>query len=297
MEAINTYIRNTFHLDTTRQALLIETLFLAIILFGTVKIAVWLVERRTNDVNTYHGWRRTIRYFGLIFFTVLLFRIWIREVGSLATYFGLLSAGLAFALSDLLGNIAGWFFIIGRRPFTLGDRIEIDRDTGDVVDIRLFEFTIMEVRRWIKADQSTGRLVHIPNRRVFTASIANYTEAIPYIWDELTVYLTLESDWDLAKQLLEEIMHRHVDAVVEPATAETHRLGEKIAVKLGKMTPIIYTAVGERGIELTMRYLCRPRQRRSIQSAMWEDILHTLTPLPDVQIAYPVQRIYLHPES
>lgn len=62
-----------------------------------------------------------------------------------------------------------------KRPFDVGDRIQIAGFAGDVVDIRIFEFTLLEIGNWVDADQSTGRVVHIPNQKLLTEPIANYT--------------------------------------------------------------------------------------------------------------------------
>ena len=94
--------------------------------------------------------------------------IWLEAFDNLPTYLGLVSAGIAIGLSDLLKSIAGWVYIVVRRPFRVGDRVEVAGSKGDVVDIRLFRFSLIEVGGWVDADQSTFRLLHIPNGRVFT---------------------------------------------------------------------------------------------------------------------------------
>ena len=92
---------------------------------------------------------------------------------SLGTFLGLLSAGLAIALKDVVASMAGWIFILWRRPFQLGDRIQIGDRAGDVVDLRLFQFTLLEIGNWVDADQSTGRSIHVPNGAVFTEPLFN----------------------------------------------------------------------------------------------------------------------------
>ena len=292
METVETFIRNLLHLGSEQQAQIVETAVLVIALYLISHFVVWLINRRTNEHNVFHGWRRTIRYLTIIIATLAIARIWVQEFASFATYFGLLSAGLAFALSDTLSNIVGWFFIIGRRPYTIGDRIEMDGDTGDVVDIRIFQTTIAEIRNWVEADQSTGRLLHIPNQKVFKHTIANFTEGIPYIWQEVPVLITRESNWELTKTLLNDIAHRHSDTVVNIAQEQSERFKRKIAIKYGKMTPIVYTRVQPHGIELTMRFLCHTRHRRGITSAVWEDVLYAVAQHNDIQLAYPAQRLY-----
>ena len=74
-------------------------------------------------------------------------RLWLEGIGTLVTYLGLLSAGIAIALQDLIVALAGWMFIVWRRPFVVGERLEIDGQMGDVLDIRLFPFSMPEIGR------------------------------------------------------------------------------------------------------------------------------------------------------
>ncbi|MFZ0483677.1 MAG: mechanosensitive ion channel domain-containing protein [Desulfobacterales bacterium] len=104
-----------------------------------------------------------------------------------------------------------WFFIMSRKPFKVGDRIEIDQITGDVIDIRIFQFSVVEVGNWIDADQSTGRIVQVPNSKVLREALANYQIGFEYIWHEIPVLITFESDWKKAKGLLQKIANDNVE--------------------------------------------------------------------------------------
>ena len=105
--------------------------------------------------------------------------------------------------------MVGWCFILIRQPFKVGDRIQIGKVAGDVIDIRFFNFQLNEIGNWVDADQSTGRIIHIPNGIVFTEPQANYTAGFQYIWNEIPVLVTFESDWKKAKQLLTDIVNHH----------------------------------------------------------------------------------------
>ena len=92
-------------------------------------------------------------------------------------------------------------YIIFRKPFEMGDRIQIGNSEGDILDISFFEFTMMEIKNWVKADQSTGRIIHIPNGLLFTRPIINYNQAMNYIWNEIPIMVTFESNWEKAKRI------------------------------------------------------------------------------------------------
>lgn len=212
-------------------------------------------------------------------------------MGTLATYLGLLSAGLAVALKDPITNIAGWVFIIWRRPFEVGDRIQIGDHAGDVIDQRIFQLTLLEIRNWVDADQSTGRIIHIPNGKIFTQEQANYTKAFSYIWDEIPVMVTFESNWRKAKEALQEIADAQ-DDLQEAARERIREASQKYLIYYNKLTPRVYTSVRDSGVLLTIRYLCEPRGRRARQESMWEAILDRFNAAPDIDLSYPTQRFY-----
>ena len=140
-------------------------------------------------------------------------------------------------------SFAGWMFILWRQPFGLGDRIQIGEARGDVIDIRLFRFSLMEIGNWVHADQSTGRVVHIPNGRVFTETLANYSKGFQYIWEEIPVLVTFESDWEKAKQILSDIARSHTEHLSGPAQENVRKASRQFMIFYEKLTPIVYTSV------------------------------------------------------
>lgn len=248
---------------------------------------------RIEDHDAAYRARKIINYVTTTLVLVLLAIIWIDAFQNLPTFLGLLSAGIAIALSDVLKNMAGWFFILARRPFQVGDRVEVIDLIGDVVDVRLFRFSLMEVGGWVDAEQSTGRLVHVPNGVVFTHPVANYTEGFPFIWDELAVLVTFESDWKLAEQLMRDILHTEapdVEGVAGPRIRETAR---RYSIRVGTLTPTVYVSVRDSGVLLTARYLVETRTRRGRADRIWRAVLDAIAETPTVELAYPTVRTYL----
>ena len=260
-------------------------------------IILAIVNRRTDDPSVIYRWRKALGYVLVLAGALLLGIIWLRGYGSLATYFGLLSAALVIALQDPITNLVGWAFIIWRRPFEVGDRIQLGESAGDVIDLRVFQFTLLELGNWVDADQSTGRILHIPNRKVFSDPIANYTKGFGYIWNELPVLVTFESDWRLAKGLLQDIGERHAAHLSEAAAEQVRQAARRYMIRYDKLTPIVYTKVVDSGVRLTVRYLTNPRQRRSSEQAIWEDILDAFAAEPTIDLAYPTQRITITPSA
>jgi small-conductance mechanosensitive channel len=188
--------------------------------------------------------------------------------------------------------MVSWAFILIRQPFKVGDRIQIGKVAGDVIDIRLFQFSIMEIGNWVDAEQSTGRIIHIPNGIIFTEPQANYTAEFQYIWNEIPVLVTFESDWKKAKHILADIVNHHGILLSTEAEKQIKEAAKRFLIFYNKLTPIVYTSVKDSGVMLTLRYMCNPRERRSIEEKIWEDILNKFAECNDIDFAYPTQRFY-----
>ena len=265
-------------------------------------LALWLirsfilraVRQRTQDPRLRYTWQKSTFYVILVIALLSLVVVWFESFRGLSTFLGLLTAGLAIALRDLVANVVGWLFIIWRRPFGVGDRIQIGEYRGDVIDMRVFQFTLMEIGNWVDADQSTGRVIHIPNGLVLSKMLANYSKGFQYIWNEIPVLITFESDWRKAKAILQSIADKHAVHLTKAAEKRLVEASKKFMILYTKLTPTVYTCVRDSGVLLTMRYLCNPRERRGTEQAIWEDILERFDECPDIDFAYPTTRFYDH---
>lgn len=277
---------------------LVKTFIVIIILALAYRFTKKVLYRSITNSKTYYRWKKTVAYLFVAMGIIIIGRIWFMGVRSLTTFLGLFTAGLAIALKDSVMNIAGWAYVIWKRPFRVGDRIEIDGVSGDIIDIELFEFAMMEIRNWIHADQSTGRIVYIPNSMIFKKPLFNYSKGIPFIWDEIPVQITFESNWKKAKTLLEQIALRHGESISEQAESSIKEASRKFMLFNAKLEPMVYTSVdSEMGITLTVRYMCAYRNRRDLAQNVYEDILTEFVRHEDIELAYPTQRVYDRPRE
>lgn len=271
---------------------LLWTLAIWLLFVGVRRIVFHVLQKRVQDMARQYIATKTASYALGILAIVAVLRVWLGGMTGMAAYLGILSAGLAIALQDPLSNLAGWVFLVIRKPFVVGDRIQIGEHAGDVIDIRPFQFTIVEIANWVRADQSTGRIIHIPNGWTFRNSIANYSQGFNFIWNEVAVTVTFESDWRKAKGILGEIAEKHNAIRSEQAEREIRKAAQRFLVFYQHLTPIVWTAVVDIGVCLTIRYLCEPRKRRSSETAIWEGILDAFTGETSIDFAYPTTRFY-----
>ena len=252
---------------------------------------------KIKDTKKRYIWSKRASYFIYIFLFIVIGSIWFEGFESIATYLGFVSAAIAFALKDPIANVAGWMFITTRAPFKIGDRIELENNAGDVIDINLFNFSIMEMGNWVDADDMTGRIIHIPNARVFTGSLANYGKGFHFIWHEMPVLVTFESDWEKAKIILDKIIKTESEKFKIDASKMIKEASKKFMIHKTSLDPIVYTTVEDSGVALTIRFLCEPRQRREIEQDIWESILLNFKNEMDIDFAYPTVRRFMNKEE
>ena len=255
------------------------------------RLVLRVVRGSVKNPRTLYTWGKVSSYVATGMALLIIGPIWLEGIGSVGTFLGLLTAGLAIALREPVANLAAWGFIIWRRPFEVGDRISIGQVAGDVVDIGLFQFAILEIGNWVDADQSTGRVIEVPNARLFNTPLANSTKEFPYIWHEVPVLVTFESDWRVARDIVQAAVEEIGSAPADEVRGHMKRANEKYLISYLHITPIVYLTVKDSGILLTARYLCDPRARRGTTQGMWIRILDEFAECDDVELAYPTYRI------
>ena len=268
-------------------------------LTAAVLLGAWLIRRvgrlflagAVKNRAVQYRWGKTLAYITLIITTVFLIAIWVDGLSQIGTFLGLVSAGVAIALKDLLVDFAGWLMLITKPPFEVGDRIQIGPHSGDVVDTSILHFHLLEIGNWVDSDQSTGRLIRIPNSKILTDPIANYTSEFPFLWHEIPVVVTFESDWRRAKMLLLGMVTEASVETSQRAAESSRRQPGGMLISPGTVTATVYTSVLDHGICLSMRFLTDPRQRRAFDQTLWEGALDIMSNEPHIQLAYPTQRL------
>lgn len=286
------WVQDLTTLGVEAQNAILQSILAVLLIYVLRGLVLRIVDRRVEDPRLLYQWSKISSYVALTLSFIMVGTIWLEGLRSLGTFLGLLSAGVAIALKDVVTSFVGWIFILWRRPFQLGDRIQLAERAGDVVDIRPFQFTLLEIGNWVQADQSTGRIIHIPNARVFSEPLANYTAQFGFIWHEIPILVTFESEWKKAKGILQEILDERMGSLVAEAEQAMRTASRKFLIHIGKLTPKVYTSVEDSGVLLTLRFICRARQRRGVTEDLWEDILDAFAGEPGIDFAYPTTRMY-----
>ncbi|MGO1468829.1 MAG: mechanosensitive ion channel family protein [Tissierella sp.] len=299
MIGVMDWIEKELLIQPDLQVKIFKTMFIIFIMiliyFAIRKLLYNLVE----DNQVYYKVKKTVSYIIVIIIFIMVGRVWFEGVQSLATFIGLFSAALAIVMKDVILNIAGWIYIILKSPFRVGDRIEIGDIAGDVIDVQVFSFALMEIQNWVDADQSTGRIVYIPNVFIFNKALLNYSKGIPYIWNEIPISIPLESNWKKAKSILTDIAEKYGEVISSKAEGSIKEASKKFSLYNAQLNPTVYTKIDpdSTSIILTIRYMCSYRNRRGSAEKIYEDILDEFMKHKDIEFSYPTQIIYTEDEK
>ncbi|HNH10280.1 MAG TPA: mechanosensitive ion channel, partial [Leptospiraceae bacterium] len=211
------------------------------------------------------------------------------RIAYLPTILGFTGAGIILSMKDVTLNFIGWFFIHSNSGFTVGDRIEIQGTKGDVVNIGMMRFTLVELSHDENNEQSTNRLVHIPNHKVISEKILISRSEMDYVWDELKISITVDSDWEKAETVCNSILYEVFTQYVnhEELQEKVRKLSEHYLLKIGKTSPITYTVIEEHVIRLSLRYLVRVHEKRNMRSDLSKKVLKQFKKFPKIRIYVP----------
>ena len=259
------------------------------------RIASKQIARQVGDAERRHRYRKRVSYTIAGAVALVLSIAFFETLRELGTVLGFIGAGLAIALREYLASFLAWFYILGQRNIALGSRIEIGAPEGvrgDVIDIGVFKLTLVEVRGEGIGEQSSGRLVTLPNFKVLTDPVYHYTAGSPYVWDEMDFTVTFESDWERAREIVEEIGMEIYEPHAEEIETGFQQLESAYAFRYGVTTPIVYLSIAASGVNLRLRYLTHVRQRRGNRDTISREALRRFGEDEGIELAYPTSRVY-----
>lgn len=215
---------------------------------------------------------------------VLVLLVWADFGGRLGLILGGFSAGLAFALQNVISSIAAWIIILTSKVFRAGDRVMMGGVRGDVVDVSPLRTSIMEMGSpgssedkesevWVNARQYTGRLVTVSNKTFFEDPVYNYSKDFEYIWEEIVVPISYKTDWELAKRILQEEVE---EATIGFRRESAHALSEmarRYLVPRSDVEPQVFVKLTDNWIELAARFVTPVRSARRVKSDISESLM------------------------
>ena len=258
----------------------IRLIILTLIIYIVFRIMKFCIKKLYSNINMtdkkkYYR-NRNLQLLLSIICTIIVIAMWGQKLEGFITIVSFISAGVTIAIREIIFNFFAGMYIKIRKPFELEDRIEIqDEIKGDVIRIEGLVFEILEVGDRIDDEQSTGRIIHIPNSFIFTKTFKNYTKAFKYIWDEIKIKVKLDSNIEKQEEILYEILFdneilRDTPKKMEDAVDE---IILEYRIYYNNLEPIIYKKIVDSHIELNLRYLVHPRKARIVQDEIYGRII------------------------
>lgn len=268
----------------------LKLLYSAALLAGVIVlrlVALALIRRLVGGevADPRRFWiRQGVQVIAAIVIVLGLLSIWVTPHTDVTTGVGLISAGLAFALQQVILSLAAYFVILRGDTFGVGDRITLGGVRGDVVRLGFLKTTIMEMGQppavsgadpaiWVHSRQYTGRIVTVTNGAIFREPVYNYTLDFPYLWEEIALPIEYDADRDRVERILLSAAREH--AVVDDPAAERAlaHMRSRYAMSDASLEPAVFWRLTDNWLELSLRFLVPARGVREIKDRISRDIL------------------------
>ena len=181
---------------------LIAAALVILVVFTVVRYSQRVLGRYVEDSQRRYRLRKLVTFFGYVLAVLLLSIVYSDRLSGLTVVLGILGAGVAFALQEIIVSIAGWISLSVGRLYDVGDRVQLGSIAGDVIDIGVLRTTLMECGGWIKGDQYSGRTVRIGNSSIFKEPVFNYSSEFPSLLDVVASRLRFGSIKEMARKPL-----------------------------------------------------------------------------------------------
>lgn len=232
-----------------------------------------LLKKRINDVSIRYKAQKGVEVFGyLLIGLLILISFTVENIENYTVIIGLFTAGITFTLQELILSIAGSFYIFFVRVYKPGDRIEINGIKGDVIDIDSIYTTMMEIGEWVSSDNYSGRIVKISNAFVFKGPIKNYSMDFPFVWDELDILITYDSDVELTKKIMLDTATKLLSEYTESSLEKWEEMVAHYYIENARLEPTLALRLTDNWIAINLRYITDYKLRRATKNNLYYQI-------------------------
>ncbi len=210
----------------------------------------------------------------------------VTEIGSIATFAGFITAGLAVALQTVILSVVAYFLLIGKWGIRVGDRVSISGVTGDVIDIGLVRMHLMEVDGAGGEEQPTGRVVVFSNAVLFQPT-ANFFKQIPgtsFTWHRITLTLAPETDFRSAEKLLMDAVNKVFEEYRDEIKRQHNSMQQMLTIPVKAPQPQSRFRFTEAGLELVIRFPVPLENISHIDDQVTRALVQALRSEPSLQL-------------
>jgi small-conductance mechanosensitive channel len=244
-----------------------------LLIHATFRVLEQTLPRRFGRANSRYKVRKFVIFSGYV--TILLFLALLFEdrLGRLGFAIGVIGAGVAVALQDVVASVAGAFAIGFSKLYMVGDRIQIGDTKGDVIDIGLLRTTLLETGNWVSRDMYNGRIVRVPNSAVLKGPVFNYSQGFQFIWDEIKVVFTTSSDYQFAREMLQRVAQEAIGDYLVEAEASWKAMSDYYQSENPPLEPTVTLVVNSGNLEFGVSYIVDYTKRTAMQDHLFTKIV------------------------
>jgi small-conductance mechanosensitive channel len=260
--------------------------------YGLYALVADAVESWSGSRRRAHDVTAVLRLAFVVATVVAILGVLTEQWVGLLFSFGIVGFAVTFALQQPLLSLIGWVYILLKRPYAVGDRVEIAEAKGDVVDVDFLVTTLWEVGGdLVDSHQPSGRTVTVPNSVALSSEVYNYSlSEFPYVWNELAVQVSYETDLAFAREEMAEVADGMIgDEMAERVEGYRSALSETPVELEVRDRPTVNVVQRESWVELRLRYLVHPKRMQRRRNELYEAVLSRFRESPD-RISYPVGR-------
>jgi len=227
-------------------------------------------RRRTLTARTIA--RFAVRALCLVFILFVTFG----KPSQFATVLGLVTAGLTVALQDFILAFLGWFVLMGKNGIRVGDWVEINGITGEVMEISLIRTALLETGNWTDSGHPTGRRVTFINNFAIKGHYFNFSTGGQWLWDTLEVAVPPGSDpFPITDQVYDAVM-RETEANAKLAEGEWQHIAHKHGLESFSAAPSINVRPTGGGVNIVVRYITSANHRYETRTRLYRAVVELL---------------------
>lgn len=202
----------------------------------------------------------------------------------LGTFLGLAGAGLTVALKDFIVSFFGWFVLMGRNGIRIGDWVEINGVTGEVVELGMFHTVLLETGNWTDSGHPTGRRVTFTNNFAIEGHYFNFSTSGQWLWDELKLIVdSRQNPYPIVEAIQKTVQEATAESTGQ-AEKEWQHAAHSREMRSLSAAPAINVKPVSGGVEIAVRYITRANERYQLRSRLYQAAM-TLISKRDAQVS------------
>lgn len=252
--------------------------FWGILILTIEKLSERLIVRKNHENSERYNLVRLLRLIATALIVLVIVSFVFEDWYAAAVSLGLISLILGFALQTPISSFIGWLYIIIRKPYQVGDRIQLESFRGDVVEINYLDTTLWEFSGdYLSNDLPSGRLIRFPNSLIFQSAVFNYSwEKFPYIWNEIPFHVAYDSDLKFIEDAIKTLTKEELGEDMLSNILTYKKLIAQTAIdelEIKDFPSVNFRIHANTWVEVLVTYLVEPKRATTVRTNLIKTIL------------------------